>query len=268
MTVAGTLLVGGVLATGVALLARRAGSLSTSGAVAAALTGTIAVVAGWSWAVVLIVYFVGASLLSRFRRDAKSERAGDRIEKAGARDAVQVVANGGAFTAMALGYIARPDLTWQTLAAGALAASAADTWATEIGLLARQRPRSIISGKVVAAGTSGGITAVGFGGAALGAAVIAATAAAMRWPPVALIAALTGGLLGCVVDSIVGASIQSRRRCDRCNVETEQRIHRCGSATTSTGGIGWLDNDAVNAVATLSGALLGAASAFLLTHET
>ena len=74
MTVAGTLLVGGVLATGVALLARRAGSLSTSGAVAAALTGTIAVVAGWSWAVVLIVYFVGASLLSRFRRDAESVR--------------------------------------------------------------------------------------------------------------------------------------------------------------------------------------------------
>jgi uncharacterized protein (TIGR00297 family) len=267
VTVAGTLLVGGMLATGVALVARRVESLSTSGAVAAAVIGTIAVVAGWSWAVVLIVYFVSASLLSRFRRDAKTQRAGDRIEKAGARDAVQVLANGGAYAAMALGYIVRPDVTWQALAAGALAASAADTWATETGLLARQRPRSIVSAKVVEPGTSGGVTVVGFVGAALGATVIGAAAALVRWPPVALLAALVGGILGCVVDSLVGATLQSRRWCDRCRVETEQRFHRCGAATKPAGGVAWLDNDAVNAVATLSGALLGAATAFLLTHD-
>lgn len=268
MTLAGTLLVGGMLATTIALVARRVGALTTSGAVTAAVTGTIAVVAGWSWAVVLIVYFVSASLLSRFRAEAKAERAGDRIEKAGARDAVQVVANGGAFTAMALGFVARPDITWQTLAAGALGAAAADTWATEIGLLARQRPRSIVTGKVLLAGTSGGVTAVGFVGAAVGASVIAATGALMRWPSVALVAALIGGILGSVIDSLVGASLQSRRWCDRCSVETEQRIHRCGAATNHAGGVGWLDNDAVNAVATVSGALLGAAGAFLWTYDT
>lgn len=256
------------LAAAVALVARRVGSLSAGGAVAATITGAVAVLAGWGWAVVLVTYFVGAAWLSRLGREAKIATAGDRIEKAGARDAVQVVANGGAFTAMALGHLARPDIAWQALAAGALAASAADTWATEIGLLAPQRPRSILSGAEVPAGTSGGVTVIGFIGAALGAGAVAVVAASVGWPPVAVVAALAGGIMGCVVDSILGASIQSRRWCDACKVGTEQRIHRCGSATTHVAGFRWLDNDAVNALATLGGALLGAATAFLAMHDT
>ena len=39
---------------------------------------------------------------------------------------------------------------------------------------------------------------------------------------------------------------------------TERRIHRCGNITRPAGGVPWLDNDGVNAAATLAGALLGA----------
>jgi uncharacterized membrane protein len=58
-----------------------------------------------------------------------------------------------------------------------------------------------------------------------------------------------------------GASLQAQRWCASCAVATEQRIHRCGASTTVTRGIAWLDNDGVNAIATIGGALLGAALA-------
>jgi uncharacterized protein (TIGR00297 family) len=173
------LLTGAAVATAISAIAFRARALSRSGTVAAALTGTLAVAAGWSWGVILVAYFVSSSMLSRYRSSEKIARAGDRTEKHGPRDALQVVANGGAFAAMALGHALRPDPSWQTLAAGALAASAADTWATEIGILARAAPRSILTGQPVPAGTSGGVTLQGFLAAVAGATFVALVAG--RW---------------------------------------------------------------------------------------
>ncbi|MGH7679670.1 MAG: DUF92 domain-containing protein [Gemmatimonadaceae bacterium] len=261
----GGLLVGLALAIAIAFAALRARSLTSSGAIAAAMIGTVAVAAGWSWAVVLVAYFVSSSLLSRHRAAEKDARAGDLTEKHGARDAIQVLANGGTFAAMAIGYVIRPDASWQALAAGALAASAADTWATEIGMLSQTTPRSILGWQPVPAGTSGGVTSAGLIGGACGAAFVALTAAVVGWPTSTLAAALVGGIAGCLIDSIAGASIQARRWCASCGTPTEQRIHRCGSTTARTGGMAWLDNDGVNAVATLAGALLGATTATLFS---
>lgn len=252
--------IGLVLAGGVAALAYLARALSRNGALAGAVVGSMAMAAGWSWGIVLIVYFASSSLLSRFRAAEKESRTEGRVEKHGARDAAQVLANGGVFAAAAFGYALNPDPIWQTLAAGALAASAADTWATEIGVLARGAPRSILTGKPVGIGTSGGVTVQGFLAGTAGAALVAIVVWLVRWPGAASVAAMLGGVFGCVLDSVVGAALQSRRWCASCGVATEQRMHRCGAATTHTGGVRWLDNDGVNAAATLGGALLGAAA--------
>lgn len=257
----GGLLVGLALAIAIALLAYRAGALDRGGAAAAVVTGTVAVAAGWTWAIVLIAYFASSSALSRHRSTEKDARAGGFTEKHGARDAVQVIANGGAFSVMALGYLLRPDSAWQSLAAGALAASASDTWATEIGMLARKPPRSIINGKPVPIGTSGGVTLEGWLGGAAGATLVAATALLVGWPAMAGVSAIIGGILGCLLDSVLGATVQARRWCTSCGSATEQRIHRCGAITERTGGISWLDNDGVNVIATLGGALVGAITA-------
>lgn len=248
---------GFVVATGIAVIARGAGALSTSGAVAAAVLGTVAVGAGWSWGTVLIAYFTSAVLLSRFRLADKERLLSGRVEKGGPRDAVQVIANGGVFGAIALGHVFDPEPMWQALAAGALSASAADTWATEIGVLSRASPWSVRTWSPVPAGTSGGVTAQGFLAGIAGAAFIAAIVWLVRWPAVAAVAALIGGAFGCVLDSVVGASLQARRWCASCATITEQRMHRCGSATSVTGGLSWLDNDGVNALATLGGAIFG-----------
>lgn len=246
-----------LLAGGVAFLAWRARALTASGALASAGVGTLALSAGWSWGAVLIGYFVSSTLLSRFRSTDRAARTGGLAEKEGSRDAAQVLANGGAFAAAATGYWASPNPQWQALGAAALAASAADTWATEIGTLARSVPRSILGWRQVPAGTSGGVTPEGTLAGICGAVFVSCLAWAVHWPPVAIVAALIGGVFGCLIDSLLGAAWQARRWCASCHAATEQRVHRCGTVTEVTAGVRWLDNDGVNAVSTVAGALLG-----------
>ena len=246
------------LAGVVALAARAARALSGSGAAAAAVVGACALVAGWAWAVLLLAYFVAATLLTRFRARDRMARTGGRLDKPGPRDAAQVLANGGVFAMAAFGYWLAPDPSWQAIGAGALAASAADTWATEVGTLARATPHSILDWRPVAPGTSGGVTGAGLSAGLAGAAFVAGIAAAVRWPGMASVAALVGGVFGCLLDSLIGASLQARRWCTSCDTVTEQRTHACGSPTEVRGGWPWLDNDGVNAVSTLAGALMGA----------
>jgi len=254
-------LAGLLLATIVVFVAYRAAALTATGAAAAWCIGVMSMAAGWSWGAVLIAYFVVSSALSRFRAAEKHARTSDRLEKPGARDHKQVLANGAIFGFMALNFSILPWELWQVLAAGALAASTADTWATETGTLARSEARSILGFHPVPAGTSGGVTAVGLAGSIAGAAFVAGVAWLVRWPMTTVVAALAGGLLGSLIDSVLGASLQARRHCRKCNMATEQARHRCGMPTDITGGFGWLDNDGVNTIATFSGAVLGALAA-------
>jgi Integral membrane protein DUF92. len=60
-----------------------------------------------------------------------------------------------------------------------------------------------------------------------------------------------------MLDSILGATLQTRRWCERCNTTTEREVHDCGMTTGVVAGLAWMDNDAVNAVSSAFGALLG-----------
>lgn len=235
--------------------ARRTRTLSLSGGVAGAVVGTLAVAAGWSWAVLLLSFFVSASGLSKLGARRKIERVGAIVEKGDERDATQVLANGGVFAGAALGYIVFPSPIWPAMAAGALAASAADTWATEIGTLAGSDPVSVVTGKRVPAGTSGGITFVGSVAGIAGALFIAIVATLASWP-VAFAAIALGGVVGALADSVLGATLQARQWCDLCAKETERLVHDCGTRTRLAGGIAGIDNDTVNTICSAVGALV------------
>lgn len=249
-----TFLLGAVAALVVAA-AQRARSLSPSGAVAAVAMGGLSLAAGAGWAALLLVYFVSSTALSRLGRAAKAARTASVIAKGGSRDAWQVAANGGVFALAAIGTLSLPDARWGAAAAGALAASAADTWATEIGTWIGGTPRHLLTGRQLAPGLSGGVSvagtlamlagAVGLGIFAEGVGVVSA------WAPVA-----AGGVVGAMTDSLAGATLQSRRVCEGCGAVTEQVVHTCGGATRRTGGVEGIGNDAVNALATLTGALV------------
>jgi uncharacterized protein (TIGR00297 family) len=246
----------GVIGAGIfAFSARRARALSTSGAVAGTVVGAIALSAGWSWGILLVAHFISASALSKLGENRKAQRIGAVVEKGDRRDAKQVLANGGLYVLAAIAFTLTATRAWYAVGIGALAASAADTWATEIGTLAGRNPRSIVSGQPVPAGTSGGVTPIGTIGSLAGALFIATGAAFARWP-VSFTAVVLGGLAGAMADSVLGATLQTRRWCDVCAKPTERPVHNCGHRTRRTGGLPGCDNDAVNAVCSGVGALV------------
>lgn len=245
---------GAVLAAVIAFIAYKARTLTRGGAVVAFVAGTLSVAAGWSWGFLLVGLFVTASILSKIGAARKEEFVGAVVEKSGARDAWQVAANGSVYAAAAAGAVCCGGSTWHALGIGALAASTADTWSTEIGTLGGA-PRLIISGKIVPVGTSGGISLAGSAAAFAGAAAAALAAVGFGWP-VSFLAAFAGGIAGGFGDSLLGATVQSKRWCEECRVSTEQKVHTCGSQTARAAGLTWLDNDGVNFVATIIGGLV------------
>ena len=254
------LLAGLALGGLIAWLAWRLRALSRSGALAAALTGGLIFgLGGLAWAVLLLAFFISSSLLSRLfarRKQALSEK----FSKGSRRDWGQVTANGGLGALLALAHMLFPGETWPWLAfAGAMAAVNADTWATELGVLNPTLPRLITSGKVVERGTSGAVSLWGSLAALGGAGLIALLAGLFSSGEAGTIlaAATLGGLCGSFFDSLLGATVQAIYWCPACGKETERHPrHTCGTETTHYRGWRWLDNDWVNALASLVGALV------------
>ena len=221
----------------------------------ATLVGSLAIAAGWSWGVMLAAFFFSSVALSRLGRERKAYSTDGIIAKTGERDAWQVLANGGIFAAAAAAAMLSSHPGWQAVGAGALAAATADTWATEIGTLFGGQPRSILSGQRVPIGTSGGVTLAGSIAAAGGAAFIAIVAGVMQWD-VTLVAIVASGAGGAAADSILGALVQERFWCGTCAISTEQSIHRCGTITSRTAGFAGFNNDVVNLLCSVVGALI------------
>ncbi len=240
----------GLVALLVSLAAWRASLLTREGAIAACVVGT-AILGGQGWpgAAVLLAFFVPTSLVSRALPDA----TGRFDAKEGPRDGWQVAANGGAaaLAAVALAH----DPTGFEAAAAALAAAAADTWATSWGADSRRPPRSILTGAPVPSGSSGGVTWRGSAGGAGGSAVVALVATAVTANPRLGMITFLCGVGGMLLDSLLGASFQGRFVCPQCQLTTERRTHRCGCRTRPVGGLEWLGNDGVNLLATAGAAL-------------
>jgi uncharacterized protein (TIGR00297 family) len=259
MTMPVSMAVGLVAAVVIAGIARWTNALSTGGAIAAAVLGMAAIAAGWDWAALLVIYFVASTALSKLGAATKARRLTGVITKPGPRDAAQVLANGLPFL---IGAIAAPVSStpafWMALAAGSLAASAADTWATEIGTWVGQRPRSIVTGRLLLIGESGGITVAGSAAAIAGAAFVGTLTVALEWPRTLLVPVIVGGIAGAVIDSVLGALLQGRSWCDACEQPTEMDIHVCGTRTRHVAGVRWLGNDSVNLMATITGAAVAA----------
>ena len=233
----------------IAGLGWRLGALTGRGTLAAIGVGTLVISGtGLPGLFALGVFFAGSSGVSHLAPD----RTAAFDAKGGRRDAVQVLANGGW---AALGALLPAVGLW--VVTGALAAAAADTWATSVGGWSRTPPRDVRTFRPVLAGTSGGITLLGTAGAAAGAASVGLAAGLMAHVPSLFPMTLVVGMLGMLADSLLGATLQGRFHCDGCNLPTERRVHRCGRPSRQTGGLAWLTNDGVNAIATLIGAAGG-----------
>jgi uncharacterized protein (TIGR00297 family) len=258
------ILAGIILSTLIGAAAYWRGSLTISGWLGAIITGTLTFgFGGWICGLALIAFFVSSSALSHFRQARKQTLAGEKFEKGGRRDLAQTLANGGAGATLALAYgLSGAPITLLAAFAGVMATVTADTWATELGILSPYPPRLITSGRTVAPGTSGGISAYGMLASAAGALMIGVVlvllAALERraWQPWLLPAALVGGLAGSLADSLLGATVQAIYQSP--DGETERRTARDGAPNQPLRGWHWMNNDLVNLLSSLVGGLVAA----------
>ena len=139
-----------------------------------------------------------------------------------------------------------------------MASAAADTWANELGTFLGKNPRKIINFKKCLPGESGGITIPGTIASLIGAASIGFTGFILSnsVDVKVLILILLAGFVGALVDSLVGATIQAQYKCPQCNKITEKLKHCGDNETKLIKGIKWINNDVVNWICTLSGAVL------------
>ncbi len=241
-----------------AFAAYRLKALTLGGTAGAMLLGSIVFsIGGIFWVIPMATFFVLSSIMSKIGKLKRTILKG-MVEKGSQRDILQVYANGGVSLIMAVLYHFTEFDLFYLMFLGSLAAATADTWGTEIGIFARNEPRHILTFNRVPAGTSGGITVLGTSGFFMGAGILTLSGI---FPISGSILRLfviiaVSGIIGALIDSIVGATVQAQYRCPHCQKTTEKLIH-CGSyKTTLVSGIRWIDNDVVNFICTSSGALL------------
>ncbi|NXW56878.1 TMM19 protein, partial [Eurystomus gularis] len=208
-------------------------SLDHSGALGGLVVGFILTVANYSFFTSLLVFFVTSSKLTKWKKDTK-KKIDSEYKEGGQRNWVQVFCNGGVPTELAILYMIENGpgeipidfskqytASWMCLSLlGALACSAGDTWASEIGsVMSKSKPRLITTWEKVPVGTNGAITLVGLLSSLLGGMTVGITyfitqllfvtdleVSAPQWPIIVFAAA--AGLLGSIVDSYLGATMQ------------------------------------------------------------
>lgn len=234
-------------------------SLSVSGAVAAALLGTLMYALGdIRWYGLLLAFFISSSLLSHRKKEAKKD-VEDLFAKTGTRDWLQVVANGGlGLVAVAGAFFLGGAYGWYMFYIGVIAAVTSDTWATEIGVLSRGKPRHVLTGRRVEPGTSGGVSSLGLLASLAGGLFIGSLATLLvwliqkEWIFSYIAAGACGGMAGSLADSAIGAVWQRMYYCEVCGKETERTEH-CSQPTRVIKGYAWCTNDMVNILSSLVG---------------
>lgn len=218
---------------------------------------------GWVWGALLIAFFVLSTLLSHYKEGFKRHLA-EKFEKGHRRDLGQTLANGGAGALAALIFFFFPDPVVLAAFVGAMATVNADTWATELGVLAKRPPRLFTTWRTVEPGTSGGISLPGTLASMAGALSIGLAAAVFlfidRTPGglLFILPALSGGVAGCMFDSLLGATVQAIYYSPARQKETEKKIDLDGTVNVHRRGWRWLTNDWVNFLSSLVGMLVGA----------
>lgn len=285
------LLIGIAVVGGVGVISIKIHAVDFSGFLAGLVVGLAVWIFGnWAWFLIILIFFLVSAIFTKFKYERK-RKLGAAQEKGGARAWTNVLANGGlaAFLAVMEGLclffspIGRYDIFFAGFL-GVVATAAADTLATELGLLNPTPPRLITNlKKKVAPGTSGGISLLGEIAILMGGLITGFVAFLMQhfnllgvgllfwWDvfnfglPIGaklIIIAVGAGFIGSTADSLIGATFQALYKCPVCGKITEHDIH-CGEVAVHLRGYKAIDNNVVNFIATAVGAI-GAFAIYLL----
>jgi uncharacterized protein (TIGR00297 family) len=196
---------------GFALLARALRGVDRSGMLAGGTACLLLFVgAGPSAFGVLAALFLLTWIATRFGYRRKQDLG--VAERGEGRDAWQVLANLAVAALGSVAFGATGNRGWLFVVVAALAEAATDTIASEIGQTRGQTAVLITTWKPVAAGTDGGITVAGTIAGIVAGVLIASVAAGTEMiPPAQLWIPAAAGVIGMLVDSLLGATLQRRR---------------------------------------------------------
>lgn len=272
-----------IISGGLALHGLKKKSLDISGAIGAVLVGFFSIASSYRFGAILIVCYYTSSKLTKIREDVKAKIESD-YQLGGQRNIIQVFANSIIATIVCLIYYfyfgedSDPSFVcsanfgfssttfWTSNFSGILwclyvahyACATADTWASELGVLAVRPPRLVTSLflREVPTGTNGGMSLLGTAASAGGGVAIGVTFwllsffvsgnIMLQFPMV--IVGLVSGVLGSLYDSILGATVQasyySTER--KCIVKRHEKAKDKSIIVVSGADI--LTNEAVNLV--------------------
>jgi uncharacterized protein (TIGR00297 family) len=173
---------------------------------------------GYVGLLALFAFFLFGNLVTRYKYDKKLELGVAEGNK-GMRGISNVLGNGLSPLIFAALYAvsSQSQSTLFVLGfSGSVATACADTFSTEIGQ-AEGEPRLITTLEKVPVGTNGGVSLSGFGASLLGSALISlvcllflGSSALTDRGAVFFLVCLLAGFLGCVIDSIFGATVENR----------------------------------------------------------
>ena len=262
-------------------------SLNLNGALCAFIVGFTSFAVSYRFGVILILFYYTSSKLTKVKEDVKAKLE-DNYVSGGQRGAVQVLACsvlGTAVCAIFFYYVGedchvdfgdtpsrlldspllpisqkRAAAYFWSMYVAHYACAAADTWASELGILSKDKPRLVTTLFLteVPHGTNGGMSTLGTfasmaGGAFIGIiywimsffCVLEVNTQRNQFPMV--VVGLLLGFLGSLIDSLLGATLQATyysvdRKCIVKNrtSSSEKVNHVCG--------INLLSNEAVNVV--------------------
>merc|ERR1712010_223433 len=239
----------------------------------------LALIVGFTLSLAHYSFFLSLNKATKFKQEVKKTFESD-FKEGGQRTWLQVLCNGAMATELALLYlldVGSADLpvdfrnqyraSWLGMGVlGAVACCNGDTWASELGsVISKADPFLITTFQKVPKGTNGGVTLVGLTSSLLGGLVIgvayyfgifmAASRVDMAIAPCQLLVILVGGLgglLGSLLDSLIGATLQFSGR----DIKTGKIVEVAREGVVPISGKMVLDNHSVNLVSSILTALI------------
>ncbi len=220
----------------------------TRGGIAAAVLVALAVIAGLGdYGFLLLFAFFALTTACDFVKKAKKQALLAEIhQKPFGRSSAQVLAVGliPALAAMLALHTQNPVFT--AAFAASIAESLGDCMASEIGVLSKKPPVDVFRRKRVAAGLSGGVSALGSVASIAGIAISSLIYLALPlYAKNTFLAVALSALLGVAADTALGSLAQRKNICPVCGKITERATH-CSAQTAHHSGISWMSNTSVN----------------------
>ncbi|OMO80812.1 hypothetical protein CCACVL1_12732 [Corchorus capsularis] len=261
----------------IAIRSYRRKSLDLSGALSGVIVMAIHFAVGYRFGAILLAFFFSSSKLTKVGEEKKRQVDAD-FKEGGQRNWIQVLFNSGIATVLSVmiwnltGWEdkcldSKESVVITALIGGIIghySCCNGDTWSSEIGVLSNDQPRLITTFKPVRRGTNGGVTKTGLLAALAAGSVIGLTfvlvgffttrcssGVAMKQLLVIPLSAVAG-LLGSIIDSLLGATLQFSGFCTVRN----KVVGKPGTTVKKISGLSILDNNAVNLVSILLTTLL------------